>query len=220
MILAASEGQLIFVALAAAFAFISWLSGKLNRGSTTPPEASERTAPGQTLRPPPANSEEERMRRFLEALGLPADPTSVPAKPATPPRPRPAHQQRPVPPIIAAPPLPQWPRPKNRPAPEVHQAPPLSFPRPATPEKTPAPVRAGEQIEPEPTPAKSVPAELPQPRIFQPTTTFPGAREEQEKRTGPTLAETLRLALSSPQQLRSAFILAEILGPPPGLRRP
>ena len=49
---------------------------------------------------------------------------------------------------------------------------------------------------------------------------FPATHDESARTSGPTLGETLQAALASPRQLRSAFILSEIFGTPPGLRQP
>jgi hypothetical protein len=209
MTLASIEGQLVVVAIMAVVGLINWVSSKLNAGGKAPPPSGTPHDAGP--RRAPADSEEERMRRFLEALGLPAD--SRPAPPVQ--RPRPANP--PVPPIVAQPPpgLPVRPRAKKRPAP-----PPLpESPRRVSLDEAPAPTLPVEQL--------SL-AELSTPALPEfdtrssKITAIPGdvtLPQEASSRRGPTLSEALRAALASPQQLRSAFVLREVLGPPIGLSR-
>jgi hypothetical protein len=205
MILAAIDGQLIILLLMAAFGFISWLSGKLNPGEKKPPQA---PAPPVGAPKPrtAAESEEERMRRFLEALGMPTD--SLPAP-----------QQAP----------------KPRPAPTVMKAPP---PLPARPRPIVQPVRPPPPVFAERSLDELETTSLPVEQIVLPdlittkihdfatvTSTISATHEKVAASREPlplpptaSIHQLLRASLASPQQLRSAFVLREILGPPPGLR--
>ncbi|MEA3211009.1 MAG: hypothetical protein QOE70_4066 [Chthoniobacter sp.] len=215
MILASGEGQLAILLLMAVFGFISWLSSKLNPGEKKPPRSP--SDPGAT--PPrraPAESEEERMRRFLEALGVPAE-----SRPAPPPRPvRPAAEPlrpalKPVPPMVAQP-MPQRPRPQSRPAPPPPLPPP---PRRRSLDEAPAPKDRVEQIALSELTTPALPEfETISSRVTAAPADF-GAPREVAVGAGATLNETLRAALASPQQLRAAFVLREVLGPPLGLQR-
>jgi hypothetical protein len=208
MILAAVEGgQLIFLVVMAIFGLISWISGKLNPADKSPPQSP--SSPGSPRRPG-ADPEDERMRRFLEALGVPVD-----EKPA-PPRPRGEH--RPVPPIVAPPPFPKLSKPRPRPA----ATPPPIEPRwqPSSLDELPAPTSRVEQIALPELAARSVPEfQTLSSKISAIPSDFPSPQEHADRPHGSSLSETLRAALASPQQLRSAFILSEVFGTPPGLRR-
>ena len=85
--IAAIDGNILFLLIAAAIGVINWLSNRKEQKAAKPTETSEKP-----VRPDPGReSEEERMRRFLEALGVPqgqAPPRPVPPRPA-PPAPKP-----------------------------------------------------------------------------------------------------------------------------------
>ena len=208
MILASGEGQLVFLVVMAVFGLINWLANKANSGDKKTP-----AAPGQSgadpasPRRPSADSEEERMRRFLEALGLPAD-----SKPA----PEPGAEPRRVPPIVFQPTVPRRP---HRPL-----APPPPLPsarRPRSLDELPAPGLRVEQIALPELATSAVPEfETLSSKVSALPTDFPATHDEAARPAGPTLGETLQAALASPRQLRSAFILSEIFGTPPGLRQP
>jgi hypothetical protein len=204
MILASGEGQLVFLVLMAIFGLISWITGTLNPADKHTPQSPSGPGTGSTPpRRPNADSEEERMRRFLEALGVPTGETTSPPRPA----PQPRVEQRPVPPALPRRPLRPTPPPVE---PQWH---------PTSLDELPAPSARVERI---------VLPELATPQIPEFDTVaskiaaapahFPGTGDEGGRPTGPTLSETLRAALASPQQLRSAFVLSEVFGPPPGLR--
>ena len=202
MILASGEGQLVFLVIMAVFGVINWLSGKLNSGDPkTPPHSAPPGSDPSAPRRANPESEEERMRRFLEALGLPAD-----SKPA----PNPRAQPRPVPPIVA-------PRRQHRPA-----TPPPLAPQPRRSrslDELPAPVSRVEQIALAELVTPAVPEfDTLSSKVSALPADFPTTHDEAARSSGPTLGETLQAALASPRQLRSAFILSEIFGPPPGLR--
>lgn len=212
MILASGEGQVVFVVIMAILGLINWISKTLNSGDKKPPQNPSQS--GRAAAPPRranAESEEERMRRFLEALGLPAD-----DKPAAL---RPRSEQRPVPPIVAPPPLPNAPRRSVRPA--TITPPAQKQRRSGLPEERPVPASRVETIA---LPELRVPPapefETISSKISAVSADFPATRDDVDRPRGPTIGETLRAALASPQQLRSAFILAEVFGTPPGLRQP
>lgn len=211
MILASGEGQLVFLVIMAVIGLINWLASKAKAADKEAPRDPSQSGPGSA---PPrranAESEDERMRRFLEALGVPTD-----QKPA-PPRPR--SEQRPVPPIIAPAPLPTAPRRQARPA---ASPPPLQPQHRANPTwERSAPATRAEKIA---LPELAVPFvpefETISSKISATPMEFPAGREESDRPRGPNMGETIRAALASPQQLRSAFILSEIFGTPPGLRQ-
>jgi len=206
MMLAVAEIKLPVLLLFLVFAFISWLSGKLNPANKKTPPGAPQPQPGP--RRAPADSEEERMRRFMEALGIPQD--SSPPPPA-----RPKAAIPPVPPIVARPPVPAWPQPRR---PRAAPAPPLpSAPSRRPPVQEPAPALPVAQIE---LPALAVPAVAEFETVTSTIAAIPGEKPAllQPLPAGATLSAVIRQALATPQQLRSALVLREILGPPLGLQ--
>lgn len=159
-------------------------------------------AEGQDAEPPPASSpnqpitrgsethtEEERIRKFLEALGQPAG-SSPPPK--TTPRRRPdATVFSPLPPLTTAPPpLPRAPKAAPR------------MPPPLPPVFTPAPFPAASEVDFEV-------RELTRQASSEPV---PDVR----RAAGSQFAT--RLKLGTPQDLRTAIVLREIFGPPRSLQ--
>src|SRR5687768_11900648 len=100
MIAAGGEFNWSVLVVMAVIAFVGWLSNKLQSSQNTPPPGVPK--PGAPRRGP-AESEEERMRRFLEALGIPSDT-------APPPPPRQKPLPPPMPTVVVPPPMPSRPR--------------------------------------------------------------------------------------------------------------
>ena len=167
--------------------FLRWLSQKA--------EATKQDSPQTTAVPPPiprgeSQTEEERIRRFLEALGQPAGsrpPPKVAPKRAT----RPSEFVNPnLPPLTTVPP----PRPVL-PTPAAPPPPPLPIQRVLTP----APVQeAGFEV-------RDLGAQ-------------PSSDLVPESRRSTAAQESLSVKLRSPQGLRDAIILREIFGPPRSLQ--
>lgn len=202
MILAEIDLQLIFFLLMAVFGFISWLSGKLNPGEKQPPQQPPGPSRDAPRRRGAAESEEERMRRFLEALGMPADQPPVPQQPV---RPQPA--PRPV--LTTPPPIPAQPRPVRR---AVPPPPPRSLDELET---TTLPV---EQIALASLATQNVREFETVSSTVSATRAVSAYASEAVPQRGAALPELLRATLASPQQLRTAFVLREVLGPPLALR--
>ena len=106
MILADVSEHVIFLVIAGVAALIRWLSSKAEETAPPPKSAPRRQADVSK------DPEEERMRRFLEALGVPAEsqapPKPTPARrPATPP-PLKEPRHYPVPPIVSRPRASGW----------------------------------------------------------------------------------------------------------------
>jgi len=214
MILAAGDGgNWGVLLLMAVFALISWISSKFNE-SKNPPAAGKPSSSAPPPKGPLTDPEEERMKKFLEALGIPADAPEPRREVREHQRPQPAPRRQPIPPIIAQPPV--WPKPQKR---EIPAPPPL----PPTPsrrrslDEAPAPSARAETIA---LAELQVPAVASYETVSSSISAIPN-----EKRTvlaplpeGAPLAELVRSGLSSPDQLRTAFLLSEILGPPRGLQ--
>jgi hypothetical protein len=188
----------VILIIVVAAALLRWLSQRSQTPKGEDPERPD--VPGQPIpRGGETQTEEERIRRFLEALGQPA--TSTPPRKVTP---------RPTAPKVTRPPLP----PLTSPLPPLTTVPP------------PLPSASSTTIQPPPPPAAPP---FPIQRVFTPAPVQEAGFEVRdlaaqtssdlvsERRT---VAEQqgLLLMLRSPQGLRSAIVLREIFGPPRSLQ--
>lgn len=188
-----------------------------------------RTEPQRQQRPAPTRDpQEEQVRKFLEALGLPPDaeppPPVRPAQQARTETPPPVPVERPTPPIAA-------PRPVARP--------PVSTPprrTAAESRRQPPPVPRPERKAPPPIPTVSpAPAEQPVPATVstdEELLLLELKRREAEAYTrnlkreigqkkgteSASFKKSLRARLRSPEGTREAIVLRELLATPPGLR--
>lgn len=189
---------LVLAGIALAFKWFSRQGGEAENSESPPAQSPNEPLARPPLTRAPAQSEEERVRRFLEALGAP--PGSAPPPPV---RPR-ATVPRPV-----LNPAPQSTRPKSKRA-WAQPLPPLV----TVPEEQPAfpplvtkperePVLVVTAVPPAPTPLPSISP------FVQPT--HPIARTAS---AAMSLGEMLRRRGSA----REAIILREVLGPPRGLQ--
>ena len=182
---------LIFLVLAGLALIFKWLTRNASGDAEKPepPSPNEGTPP----RPPP-QSEEERIRRFLEALGAPPG-----TRPPPPVRPR-----RVVTPV--APPA-QRPRAKRnwvQPLPPLVTTPKdLGPPPPTTTSFEPAAVEVAPSVTVAPPPPVILPP-VPTPRATAPSRVTP--------------RQPLSTLLRSRASVRQAVILREVLGPPRGLQ--
>lgn len=217
MMLAASiDQQIIFAIAAAAYGVFVWWNDRRKKKQEEEQqkllEEKRRLAKesGQVEAPPAAGqagepSDQDKLRKFLEALGVP----SGEAPPAQPPRP-----VQPLPPPVI--PAPRTPAPPPLPPPLPRPV--ILAPRPVSPVQ---PVSRKVVVYPsEPVALESqeagnlseVSAEM-----------MRDARAEQKvptvsmARPTPAAATALKEALRTPENLRAAFLVREILGPPPGL---
>ena len=207
--------DVVMAVILGAAALIRWLMSK-GENSPDEPEAIRPAKPARA--PSQSGSEDERMRRFLEALGVPANPSTQAPKPR-PVRAEPTPPQMPgtlpVPPIVR--------RPVNidssRPMMPGAQPPP--FPAPARSlDAAPAPTTPASQIH-------LAHLQVPIVREFvtesSTVTAIPGERQiaaqpiEVNPLDRPDLVELQRI-IRSPRDLRAAFVLREILGAPRGLQ--
>ena len=192
-ILAAIDTQIIILIVAAAIGVINWLTKK--------GEEKKPPTPSPPRSPRPQNegdAETERMRKFLEALGLPPEQAPPPVK-----RPAPA----------APPPLPQQRKRQKR------------EPRPVSPprslDEAPAPSTRVEELHiPEletrgvaefhtvSSQISAIPTEVSAGAALDP---YASAQQQ-------TPAESLRRLLRSPNEVRAAILLREVLGTPRGLQ--
>ena len=241
MTLAAIDGYLIWIA-AAAYGVVAWYNERKQKKALAEEEARKRaegSAPGNTpLRPSGGveSSEEERMRKFLEALGVPSGPQSPPLRPSPAPAPlKPA-------PTIAPKPAPKPASPTLAPRPVAMPIPRPVVTRPAqVPARMAPPPRPKQPIQ-EPVSLESVdPGRLEEPAssVEQVSTDFarmheqrmavdtlPSIRMAAAGAAGTTSVDprlvsaqglALRNLLRTPESIRAAVIVSEVLGPPKGL---
>jgi hypothetical protein len=221
--------QLLFLALLGVIGLLRWFSQMAEERRNR--EAEKRTAappPNAPVPRAPAVTEEERIRRFMEALGVPTDAPipKVPPKLEAPKPTRPA-----APPKRAGMPIDPFPRPGGGvPTPPVVVAPPP--PRSAAPAAPPPLVPPPPSAAPPlPTRETTVFAEPPRPRParraegaeFEVRDIADGAYEvaepvgsggsrEADRAAAPLTGIAARLATR--QGLRDAVVLREIFGPP------
>ncbi|MBA3608034.1 MAG: hypothetical protein H0W43_05920 [Chthoniobacterales bacterium] len=194
---------LIFFILAALALIFKWLTSKAeNSQAEKEKRAAESGEPNEqappTLRPAP-QSEEERVRRFLEALGMPQGtqpPPPVrqrrvvtPSAPQTPPAQRPKVKRswaQPLPPLVTMP--------------EDLRPPPL--------QTAPPPLPTMVHVEP---PLAEIEDSLPPPAPVLPALRIPALQK-------PAPVMSLGAMLRSPASVRRAIVLREVLGPPRGLQ--
>jgi hypothetical protein len=196
---------LLLVVVAVLFQFLAKMAGKKSKDQTNRTSTPPTPAPLQRV---PTESDEDRIRKLLEALGQP--PTSRPPPPVVPRTNIPPRKLVPVQPPTS--PLSQLRREKSR-------------KREATPKEIPPPrpLRGGE--EPAPPNVTRAPAfdvqEGPPP--IAPGPMFKAPAEPYAAATRAIAKKEERRAdiatlLASTSGLRDAIILREILGPPRGLR--
>ena len=183
---------LIFLVLAGLALIFKWLTSRGSDDSEKPEAPPNEQAPPRQ----PPQSEEERVRRFLEALGAPPG-----TRPPSPVRPR----------WVVRPASPPAQRPKAKRS-WVQPLPPLV----TTPKDLGPPPPTTTQFEPvvaEVTPPIAV---APSPPIILPSTPSPMPRATAPTRVMPR--QSLGTLLRQRGSIRQAIILREVLGPPRGLQ--
>ena len=192
---------LIFLVLAGLALLFKWLTSKGSDEAEKP----RPTLPNETPRQTPPQTEEERVRRFLEALGVP---------PGT--QPPPPVRSRTVTPRSVVTPAPRSPPPKIKrswaqPLPPVITTPEDMPLPPLTTAPQPEPVFV---VETQPAAEVVVPPPLPAELSAQPLV------PRLTRKAAPARAlpmTSLRPMLRSREKIRQAIILREVLGPPRGL---
>ena len=230
MILAADiPGNLIFLIVFAAVGVVNWwLERKKNQAAANGKQSPSRPQPRANAPATGGDSEQERLRRFLEALGVPQQP----GPPQPPPQARPPVTQ-PVPQTQA--PAPRAIRRAVEPIRRAHMPEPRRIPTPprAAAAYRPAPLRpaipepeemqfAG-RLEESASSIENVSAEfqhmtmaqLGVPAHLADTASTPATLT---RNAAAPVIESLRLALRTPSDLRTAFVTMELLGKPRGLQ--
>jgi hypothetical protein len=211
--LAASLDNLLFLLLIVVAALFQLLSKVVSKARKNDSNETSNSPTPQTPRPierAPRESDADRIRKFLEALGQP--PSSTPPPPIAPRTDVPPRRLAPVQPPPVIPGELRLPR-EHREKPEVseRERPPFEQPR-----------RLQETVPPVPVPATpafevhdALPVELQQPPLIktpaEATATQPAATRADFKMNIATL-------LASKSSLREVILLREVLGTPRGLQ--
>jgi hypothetical protein len=192
---------LLLVAVAVLFQFLAKTAGKTGKDQTKQTSTPIPRTP-TPMRRAPTESDEDRIRKLLEALGQP--PASRPPPPVVPRTDTPSRPLAPVQPPIS--PLSQLRREKSR----KREMIPKEIPPPRT-------VRVAEKMVPSAFEVHEKTFPIAPPPIFK-------APVETDAGVTPTIARAeerrtdITTFLASTSRLRDAIILREILGPPRGLR--
>lgn len=238
MTLAASlDGNLIFYIAAAAYGVFAWWNDRRQKKAAEEEAArtaSQRPQNPQTQQRPAIqggeSSEQERMRKFLEALGVPSGPQAP-----TQPRPQPAPLRPPAAPASptlaprpVAMPLPRpMMRPQSQPAAKAYVPPPAPKPRPViVDEPLPAESRDPGRLEGAATSIESVSTEFarmhdrPMAVPTDPSIAIAAAGNAPMTSVLPQVmfaqGRILRELLRNPESVRAAIVVSEVLGPPKG----
>ena len=215
--LAFSLDNLLFFLLIAVAALFQLLSKTISKAGKSDSNKTSNSPRPQTPRPiqrAPRESDSDRIRKFLEALGQP--PSSAPPPPVLPRTDIPARRLAPVqpPPVIPG----MWRLPRERPAkPDISQ-------REGAPLEQPGGLQ---QIGPPPVPASAAPAfevhqalpiELQQRPITKPPVEASATTKAFGVVKGAGFKTDISTLLASKSSLREAILLREILGTPRGLQ--
>ena len=224
MILAADiPGNIIFLIVFAAVGVVNWwLERKKKQAGANEKQSPSRPQPRANAPATGGDSEQERLRRFLEALGVPQPPGQPPPPPrpvplaAPAPAPVPRAIKRNVEPIRRA----HLPEPRRIPTPTRAAAAYRPAPqRPAIPE--PEEMQFAGRLEESSSAIENVSAEfqhmtmeqLGVPLHLADTAAKPATLT---RNAAAPVIESLRLALRTPADLRTAFVTMELLGKPRG----
>ena len=209
--IAVSLDNLLFLLLIAAAALFQLLSKAVRKAGKSDSNETSSSPRPQTPRPTqraPRQSDADRIRKFLEALGQP--PSSTPPPPVAPRTDIPPRRLAPVQPPPVMPRAWRLPR-EQREKPEITQK---ESPSPEQPSRV-------EKIVVPPVPAATAPAfevhEIQQqPIVKTPVEVYAAATRPIIYR--PDLKTNIASLLASKSGLREAIILREVFGPPLGLR--
>lgn len=213
--------QIFFLVLVAVVGLIRWvLQMAENKKNAEVAKRAGSPQPNAPLQRAPAETEEERIRRFMEALGVPtttAPPPKVQPRQVVPKTPR--EVKRTIHPVDP------FPRPRTGPwSPEpvvVVAPPPVVVHSPPPIPQTPLPTRETTVLAP--TPAQRA---APQFEVHLLDTDMPGESAQMESATTTAIAGQLASAergwaarLATAEGLRDAMILREIFGPPRSMQQ-
>jgi hypothetical protein len=204
---------LLLIAVAALFQLLSKTISKAGKSDSNETSSSPRPETPRPIQRAPRESDADRIRKFLEALGQP--PTSTPPPPVAPRTDVPPRRLAPVqpPPVIPG----AWRLPREqREKPDVTQRESAPLEQPShlqeiVPPPIPPPAAQAFEVH------EALPVELQQPPIIKtPAEAYAAATQAVAKRADFTM--NIATLLVSKSGLREAILLREILGPPRGLQ--
>ena len=214
--LAVSLDNLLFfllIAFAALFQLLSKAVSKSKKESDETPRSPTPNMP-PPIRRVPAESDADRIRKFLEALGQP--PSSTPPSPVLPRTDIPPRRLAPVQPPPVIPGVWRLPR-EQRQKPDVTQreSRPLEQPsrfQEVVPPPVPGPATPGFEVH------ETLPVELQQPPLIKtPSEAYAAPKAFGVAKRADSKANIVTLLVSK-SSLREAILIREILGPPRGLQ--
>ena len=213
--IAVSLDNLLFFLLIAVAALFQLLSKTISKAGKSDSNETSSLPKPQTPRPiqrAPRESDADRIRKFLEALGQP--PTSTPPAPVAP---RTDVPPRPLAPVQPPPVIPgRWRLPREqREKPDVSQRESFPLEQPSrlqqiVPPPVPPPAASAFEVH------EAVPVELQQSPVIKTPVEAYTATQAVAKRADFTI--NIATLLLSKSGLREAILLREILGPPRGLQ--
>jgi hypothetical protein len=204
---------ILLIAVAALFQLLSKTISKAGKSDSNETSSSPRPETPRPIQRAPRESDADRIRKFLEALGQP--PTSTPPPPVAPRTDVPPRRLAPVqpPPVIPG----AWRLPREqREKPDVAQRESAPLEQPShlqeiVPPPIPPPAAQAFEVH------EALPVELQQPPIIKtPAEAYAAATQAVAKRADFTM--NIATLLVSKSGLREAILLREILGPPRGLQ--
>ena len=226
MILAVATEQLIFLIIAAAVGVINWWLERKKQGAEADPPKPTSAPRGTTAPPKVETSEQERLRRFLEALGVPNAPQQQPPPPAfQPAQPKPAPRKQPRPAALPNP-VPRQARAEIGRRTLVPSEPTPRQRRPVVREEED--IREPGRLEEAASAIEKISAEFERMNVrseFKPAppsiefvarqVSAPATVKHRERTAS---AVSVRNLVRQPADLRAAFVAMELLGPPKGLQ--
>ena len=215
--LAFTLDNLLFLLLIAVAALFQLLSKAVSKARKSESDETSESPEGQTPRPiqrAPRESDADRIRKFLEALGQP--PSSTPPRPVLPRTDIPPRRLAPVQPPPLTPGVWRLPR-ERREKPDVSQRESAPVEQPSeleqiAPPLVPPPVAPAFEVQ------EALPVEFQQPPIIKTPVEAYAAPKASGVLTTADFKANIATLLASKSSLREVILLREILGTPRGLQ--
>ena len=205
---------LLLIAVAALFQLLSKAVSKARKSESDETSSSPRPQTPRPIQRAPRESDADRIRKFLEALGQP--PSSTPPRPVLPRTDIPPRRLAPVQPPPLTPGVWRLPR-ERREKPDVSQRESAPVEQPSeleqiAPPLVPPPVAPAFEVQ------EALPVELQQPPIIKTPVEAYAAPKASGVLTTADFKANIATLLASKSSLREVILLREILGTPRGLQ--